>query len=117
MSGILWWDVVFWFFATAGVLLILCDSVQYFMYKNTLPQQMTVLIPADALRKNARAGVANLLNMLYEQNPNAQYEILIVDNTHDPILKRDLQKIVDATDCVYVANAENIGEYIKQSFQ
>lgn len=117
MSGILWWDVVFWFFAIAGVLLILCDSVQYFMYKNTLPQQMTVLIPADALRKNARAGVANLLNMLYEQNPDGNFEIIILDNTQDAMLRRELHTLADASDCLFIAQTKDVTEYITHNFQ
>ena len=116
MSSNLWTDMIIWFFAFAGFMLILCDIVRYFMYKDTLPNKLTVLLEADALGENSRVGIANLLNLLYEQNADGKYEVIILENTENTDFTNSIRCIADATDCVYIANAENVAQYIKQSF-
>ncbi len=116
MSGNFWWDIVFWFFAIAGLLLMLCDIVRYFMFKNTLPAKLTVLIPGNTLGENCRVSVANLLNLLYEQNPDGDFELIVVDNSADPALSQALDLLCDAGDCIYAAGAADVAEYIKHSF-
>ena len=115
MSGNFWWDIVFWFFAIAGLLLMLCDIVRYFMYKNTLPARLTVLIPSGTLGENSRVSVANLLNLLYEQNPDGTFELIVVDDSNDPALSREIDSLADVSDCIYIASAADTAEYIKHS--
>lgn len=117
MSNNLWADIIIWFFAIAGFMLILCDIVRYFMYKDTLPKKLTVLLEATTLVESSRAGIANLLNLLYEQNPDGKYEVIVLDNAANPGLADSVRCIADATECVYIANAENVTQYIKQSFR
>ncbi len=117
MSGNLFLEMALWFFAIAGCMLLVCDLVRYFMYKDTLPEKLTVLIGAETLGENRRAGIANLLNLLYEQNPDGSYELIVLDNAARPDLAKDIRAIADATECVYIANSENVAEYVKQSFQ
>lgn len=117
MSGNLIWDAIIWFFAIAGFMLILCDVVRHFMFKNTLPAKMTVLIPADSLGENCRVGIANLLNLLYEQNPDGSYELIVLESAAFPAHAKDIRTVADATECVYIANSENVAQYIRQSFQ
>lgn len=117
MSGNLWADMIIWFFAIAGFMLILCDIVRYFMYKDTMPEKLTVLLDAAALGENSRVGITNLLNLLYEQNPDGKYEVIVLDNASNSCLPDSIRYIADATECVYIANAENVAQYIKQSFQ
>ena len=117
MNGNLFIEAVIWFFAIAGCMLLLCDLARYFMFRNTLPEKMTLLIPAEALGANCRAGIANLLNLLYEQNPDGNYELIVLDNAMQPALAEDIRTVSDVAECVYIANSENVAAYIKQSFQ
>lgn len=116
MCGNIWWDIVFWFFAIAGLLLMLCDAVRHFMFKNTLPGQLTVLIPGDALRENCRVRVANLINLLYEHNPDGDFDVIVINDSADPFLSRELAILEDASDCIYVAGSADVAEYIKHGF-
>ena len=110
-------ELLLWFFALAGFAVLLCDIVRYFMFKDTLPVQMSVLIPAEAVRENARGGIANLLNLLYEQNPEGRYELIVLDNSESSDILKQVAPLCDITDCLYVANAKNVSEYIQQSFK
>ena len=114
MSGSLLWDIPIWFFALAGAMLMLCDIVQYFIYKDALPQKMCILIPDDTLRENCRPQIANLLNLLYDKNPAGDYELIILSENARPELSKEIGIIADAADCVYIANADNAAAYIKQ---
>lgn len=117
MSGNLILDAVVWFFAIAGCMLLLCDVVRHFMFKNTLPEKMTVLIPAETLGEGCRVGIANLLNLLYEQNPDGSYELIVLENDASGSCVADIRAVADATECVYIANPKNVAQYIQQSFQ
>ena len=110
-------EFLLWFFALAGFAVLACDIVRYFMFKNTLPDQMTVLIPAEAVRENAHAGIANLLNLLYEQNPEGAYDIIILDNNEPSELLNQVSPLCDAADCLYIANPQNVAQYLKDSYK
>ncbi len=110
-------ELLLWFFALAGFAVLLNDVVRYFMYKNTVPAQMSVLIPASSVSEKARVGIANLLNLLYEQNPHGQYELIILDNGETGDILKQIAPLADTAESVYVANSANVAEYIKQSFQ
>jgi len=112
-----WLEMLLWFLAMAGAVILTYDTLHYFMYKNTLPEKMTLLISADALGHEKRLAVANLLNLLYEQKPSGEYDLIIIGKPDDATLKKEINTIVDASECVYIADAQNVARYIEQSFQ
>ncbi len=116
MNGSIFAEIIIWFFAIIGLTLLFLEALHFFSYKSTLPAKLTVLLPAEAVQESGSIGIAALLGLLYEENPDGKYEIIIVEDAQTPTNIDALRCITNASDCVYIANSENITAYIKESF-